>query len=153
MRSDRGEKPADLLVMRWLIVIALVATGCTRASAPRARLAGEIASLTGVGGIVASASLTGVSGDFKKAVIGFSVLTLVGMVTYAVGELTDPSADDPALEHQRWARELTRQAARDARAGKCADVRQLEPRVRGYDAEVHDLVFMRDPEIARCLAE
>jgi hypothetical protein len=30
-------------------------------------------------------------------------------------------------------------------------VRKWEPRVRVYDANVHDFVFMRDPEILRCL--
>jgi hypothetical protein len=30
-------------------------------------------------------------------------------------------------------------------------VRRLEKRVHLYDREVHDFVFMRDPEIVRCL--
>jgi hypothetical protein len=145
----------DKFIMRWLIAL-VVAAGCTREAAPKARLAGEILALGGVGGIVASASLTGVSSDFKTAVLGFSVATLVGLITYAVADITDPAnaaSETEAEQHHRWAKELTARATDAARAGKCDDVRTLEMRVRGYDAEVHDLVFMRDPDIVRCFNE
>lgn len=77
-------------IMRWLIWCVIAVAGCSRSAAPKARLAGEIMSLGGVGGIVTSASLTGVSSHAKDAVLGFSVVTLVGLIVYSIGDLSDP---------------------------------------------------------------
>lgn len=77
--------------MRWLICAVLLVSACTRSTAPKARLAGEIMSLGGVGGIITSASLTGVSSHAKDAVIGFSVVTALGLILYSIADLTDPA--------------------------------------------------------------
>jgi hypothetical protein len=50
-----------------------------------------------------------------------------------------------------WAKVLTERAQGAARDGRCPRVRRLEIRVRGYDRELHDFVFMRDPEILKCM--
>jgi len=50
------------------------------------------------------------------------------------------------------ARQLTHLASESARAGDCKRVRQLEGAVDDQDPAVHDEVFLRDPEIRRCLA-
>lgn len=80
---------ADKPRMRSLLCV-LALTACSPATAPKARLAGEIMSLGGVVGIVTSASLTGVSSYAKDTVYVFSVVTLVGMITYAIGDLSGP---------------------------------------------------------------
>jgi hypothetical protein len=47
---------------------------------------------------------------------------------------------------------LTKTAGDAARRGDCAIAKQLEPRAREIDVGLRDSVFVRDPEIARCLA-
>jgi hypothetical protein len=44
-----------------------------------------------------------------------------------------------------------KRAAAAARADDCATVRELDPEIRELDVELHDVVFMRDVAIARCL--
>ena len=44
-----------------------------------------------------------------------------------------------------------KRAAAAARADDCATVRELDPQIRELDVEFHDVVFMRDVAIARCL--
>jgi hypothetical protein len=143
------------MTARWVACLTLVAAGCTHAQAPRARLAGKIGALGGIAGLVASAAATAATEDAEPFVFAFSVISAAGIISYAVAELTDPTASRPAetLEqrHRRWARILTGRAAGAAREGKCPRVRRLQVRVRQYDAEVHDFVFLRDPEILRCL--
>jgi hypothetical protein len=137
----------------WLIL----AGGCTHTQATHARTAGEVAALGGVAGIITGALLRPVTPHARDIVIGFSIVSGAGIVSYAVGELNDPAfANEPpeTLEqrHRRWAKILTQRAAGAAREGNCDRVRRLEVRVRTYDPEIHDFVFLRDPEIARCLS-
>jgi hypothetical protein len=91
----------------------------------------------------------------EPMLIGASVISAVGLVLFAVGELSSPEVvlkqETLPQRHHRWAKILTEHAAGAARNGNCARVRKFEPRVRIYDAEIHDFVFMRDPEILRCL--
>jgi hypothetical protein len=113
--------------------------------------------LTGVAGIIGGALAARATPRGHDLVLGFSLLSGAGIVSYAIGELEDPAlagAPPETLEqrHHRWAKILTRRAAGAAREGNCARVRRLEPRVRDYDPELHDFVFLRDPEIARCLS-
>ena len=46
---------------------------------------------------------------------------------------------------------MTERAYGYARDGRCHRVRHIEPRVRIYDREFHDFVFMKDPAIVKCL--
>jgi len=143
---------------RALWALGLVAcAGCTHAQTTHARTAGEIMALTGVAGLIAGALATHATPRGQDLVVGSSLLSGAGILTYAIGELNDPAlagAPPETLEqrHRRWARILTQRAAGAAREGDCARVRRLEPRVRDYDPELHDFVFLRDPEIARCLS-
>ncbi len=141
---------------RWALWVA-VCTGCTHAQATHARTAGEVMALTGVAGIVGGVLATRATPRGRDLVIGFSVLSAAGIVSYAIAALNDPALDGPPPEtleqrHRRWAKILTQRAAGAAREGDCARVRRLELRVRDYDPELHDFVFLRDPEIARCLS-
>jgi hypothetical protein len=138
----------------WLAWLVLAA-GCTHAQSSRARIAGEVASLGGVAGMIAGVLATSVTPHGKQILLGFSIVSGAGIVTYAVGELGDPALDGPsetlAQRNHRWAKILTERAAGAAREGNCARVRRLEARVRSYDPEVHDFVLLRDPEVLRCL--
>lgn len=141
---------------RWALCLGACA-GCTHAQTTHARTAGEILALTGVAGLIGGALATHATPRGHDLVLGFSLVSAAGILTYAIGELNDPALAGPPPEtleqrHHRWARILTQRAAGAAREGDCARVRRLELRVRDYDPELHDFVFLRDPEIARCLS-
>jgi hypothetical protein len=51
------------------------------------------------------------------------------------------------------ARQLTRLASEAARSGDCERARRLEGAVDDQDPTVHDMLFVRDPDIRRCLTE
>ncbi|HWO21676.1 MAG TPA: hypothetical protein VNO30_23060 [Kofleriaceae bacterium] len=139
--------------------LALAATvacaSCTPAHAPPIRSAGKVMALGGVAGIVGSAFATNVTDSAHEMMIGFEVISAVGILSYAYAELAWPRVRyiEETLEHKhtRWAKILTERAAGAAREGRCARVRRLEVRVHQYDRVTHDLVFMKDPEILRCL--
>ena len=142
------------LTFAWL---PLLVTSCTPKQAPLARSVGKVMSIGGVLGIIGS-TLAGPyidqGDDMLKA---FSIVSGLGLVTYAAAEMSQPEVvwkKEPLPQrNHRWAKILTERAAGAARDGRCARVRRLEPRVHKYDAAVHDLVFMRDPEILRCLSQ
>lgn len=140
-------------MLRLALCALLASSACSPAQAPIAKTTGKIAAIGGVVGLIASAVSTRYV-DTHELLIGFSVLSGLGIVTYAWGELSE----DPVVKretiperHHRWAKILTERAAGAARENRCARVRRLEGKVRMYDSEVHDFVFMRDPEILRCL--
>jgi hypothetical protein len=126
---------------------------CTPAQAPTARKVGKVMAIAGVAGLIAAATTSTIFDHTQELVFGFSVISATGIGMYAAGELSAP--DEPAetmpQRHHRWARILTERAAGAARDGRCPRVRRLESRVRGYDREIHDFVFMRDPEILKCM--
>lgn len=137
------------------LATALALCACTQSTAPKARTAGKVMSISGVAGLIATAFAVGYLGDRSKPIIaGFSVLSGVGIGTYAAGELGRPDViEETQLErHHRWARILTERAYGYARDGRCPRVRHIETRVRVYDRELHDFVFMRDPEIVKCMS-
>ncbi len=138
-----------------ILLAAALAIGCSPAHAPRARTAGKVMSLTGVGGLIVAAFAAGYTGDStREVVMSFSLLSALGVGTYAVGDLSQPQTgrqETVTERHHRWARILTDRAYGYARDGRCYRVRHIETRVRVYDRELHDFVFMRDPEIVKCL--
>ena len=139
------------------LALALVSSGCTRGQAKAARRVGEVLAIGGVLGLIGAVVTSPVTGLGTAPVTAFSAVSAGGIVTYAAGELADPvRAPPPETEShklRRWARILTERAAGAARDGRCPRVRRYEKRVQLYDPVIHDLVFMRDPEILRCLAE
>lgn len=140
---------------RALISALVLVAACTATTAPKARYAGQILSITGVVGLIAGAATQAYhDGRTAEIMAGFSIMSGVGIGLYAAGELTDP-ARDPKPEtvpekHRRWAKILTQRAGGAAREGNCPRVRRLERRVHVYNRDVHDFVFMRDPAIVRC---
>ena len=141
---------------RALIAVLVLAAACTRTTAPKARLAGMILSVSGVIGLIAGAATQGYHDGNTAEIMGaFSITSAVGIGLYAGGELLDPALDvKPETvpeKHRRWAKILTQRAGGAAREGNCPRVRRLERRVNVYNRDVHDFVFMRDPEIMKCL--
>lgn len=138
-----------------VLALAATATGCTHANAPKARLAGEVLSIAGVVGLIGGALTSRYTDRTDEVMLGFSLMSAAGIGLYATGELTDPQrgpAPETVVEkHRRWAKILTERAGGAAREGNCKRVRRLEKRVDVYDRETHDFVFLRDPEILRCL--
>jgi hypothetical protein len=135
--------------------VFVLLSGCTRETAPKARLAGEILSISGVVGLIAGAATQGHTDKTPEIMFGFSIMSATGIGLYAGGELLDPTPyghpETPEQTHRRWAKILTERAGGAAREGNCRRVRRLEKRVNVYNREVHDFVFMRDPEIVKCL--
>ena len=138
-------------------VCLLLALGaCTPAQAPKARRVGKVMSLGGVGGLIATAFATRITGSNTIYVVDvFSVISAVGISTYAAGDLARPPPIQETVteRHHRWAQILTERAVGAARSGACPRVRWLETRVRSYDRDIHDVVFMRDPAIVKCMTE
>jgi hypothetical protein len=141
-------------VRRRVLVLVLLA-GCTRETAPKARLAGEIMSISSVAGLIAGAATQGETSHTSEIMVGFSLTSIVGLGLAAGGQLLDPAPgprpETAAQTHLRWAKILTERAGGAAREGNCRRVRRLEKRVNVYNRDVHDFVFMRDPEIVKCL--
>jgi hypothetical protein len=138
------------------LALTLALASCTHAQAPKARLAGEVLSIAGVTGLVIGALTSKYTGDHLGEVMGVSsVSSALGITLYAVGDLTDPmrgpKPETESQKHRRWAKILTERAGGAAREGKCPRVRRLELRVNLYNREIHDFVFMKDPEIVKCL--
>lgn len=136
------------------LTAALALAGCSPAMAPRAKTAGKVMSLSGVGGLILTSFAASYIGpNAREIVMGFSTLSAIGVGTYAAGDLSQPppARESVAERHARWARVLTDRASGYARDGRCWRVRNIDPRVRAYDREHHKTVFMRDPEIVKCL--
>ncbi|MDQ3368933.1 MAG: hypothetical protein M3680_26205 [Myxococcota bacterium] len=141
---------------RIALCLLVVLAACRPAQSPVARKAGMVMAIGGVLGIMGSAIATGYSESADEVMIGFDVISATGVVLFAAHELSGPPVvykrETQRQKLSRWARVLTEHAAGAARNGNCARVRKFEPRVQLYDPNVHDFVFMRDPEILRCLS-
>lgn len=143
-------------MLRFALCLVISLGACTPAQAPKARKAGEAMAIGGVVGLIATSAVARyTSGSTREILIGFSVLSAAGIVTFAAGDLSTPASRHETLpeRHHRWAKILTERASGAARDGRCPRVRRLEVRVRTYDPEIHDFVFMRDPEILKCMAQ
>lgn len=142
--------------MRLVAVALVVATACTPATAPKARSIGKVISIAGVTGLIATALGARFLGDSAAPMMmGLSTASGVGIGIFAAGELgggPQMIEETTTERHHRWARILTERAYGYARDGRCPRVRHIETRVRVYDREFHDFVFMRDPEIQKCLS-
>ena len=129
---------------------------CTPAAAPVMRSSGKIMALGGVAGIVGAVLATAVTPRARDLMVGFEFVSAVGVLSYAYADLTWPRVEHiqetPGERYHRWAKILTERAAGAAREGRCRRVRRLEVRVEKYDRVIHDGVFLKDPEILKCLA-
>lgn len=136
------------------LLACLALAACTARQAPTARRVGQVAAIAGVVGLMATVLVSPKIDGEDDLIRGFSVMSAGGIATFAAGDLSAPPSGPPpeteAEKHRRWAKILTERASGAARDGRCPRVHRLERRVNAYDREVHDFVFMRDPEILRC---
>jgi hypothetical protein len=138
-----------------LALAVVVATGsCTHAQAPKARLAGEVMAIAGVVGMIAAGVIAKTSSyDSTWMSEGSAVVSIFGIATFATGDLTggpDDGAPSWPVRH-RWAKVWIERAQVAARGGNCERVQSIEPRVFRLDPQAHDIVFMRDPDVLKCL--
>lgn len=140
-----------------LVIVSLALLASCQAT--RSKTVGHVGmamAITGVAGIITTAAVGRYTDHSDEMMIGAEAMSAVGILLYASHELSGPEIvykqETRTQRHARWARILTEHAAGAARTGNCARVRKFEPRVRIYDVNIHDFVFMRDPEILRCLA-
>ena len=140
-------------MVRAVALVCLLGA-CTPAQAPVARKVGKWTSLGGVTGLVAMAFAAPYVDNDPYVISAFSVLSAIGIAVFAAGDLSRPAPIKEPIEERnhRWAEILTERAGTAAREGNCLRVRRLEIKVRGYDREVHDYTFMRDPAIQKCMA-
>jgi hypothetical protein len=142
-------------MVRIALLVSFAIGACTPAQAPTARKIGKVLAIGGVVGLIGTAATNGLTGYTSEILLSFSGVSAVGIGTFAAGELAAPGTISETMPERntRWAKILTERAAGAARDGRCRRVQRLEVRVRTYDPEIHDFVFMRDPEILKCLAE
>ena len=144
-------------MFRGAFVVAVIAAcvGCAPARSKVAGRTGMVMAVTGVAGIIAAATVASNTDASEEIMLGASAVSAAGIMLYAAHELSGPEIiykqENELVKLTRWARILTEHSAAAARNGNCARVRKFEPRVRVYDVNYHDFVFMRDPEILRCL--
>jgi hypothetical protein len=142
-------------VVRVAVVLALLSplAACAPARSTAVGRTGMVMAIAGVATIITA---TLVSDHDAELMVSGSALSAGGILLAAAHQMSTPEivyVEEPEPRKlSRWARILTEHAAGAARTGNCAGVRKFEPRVRVYDLRYHDLVFMRDPEILRCLS-
>ena len=141
--------------MRWLLVIALV--GCT--SSTQARRTQRVSEFTLVGGMfgllgtsVGAALDSHDSGTLMALGAACVPIVLASTIVYIVadGKIEAPREAQPSGRAE-IAMQLAKQAKRAARAGDCAEVQAIEPRVRALDDLIY-MRFLRDPVIRPCRA-
>lgn len=139
------------------VVIACLTGACGPQHAPVTMKWSErvlVGSLFGVlaTSLGAAASKGSTKDAFVAADVSFGALGLGSVVVYLFADASDtgrPMTEREIRQDQAW--QLTKRARTLARQGKCDRVREIEPRVEQLDPSFHDVVFVRDVAIARCL--
>ena len=143
--------------MRSVACLVLVASlGCGARNAHRTMRYSEITLAGALIGVLASSLAMAALPDHKDAIIpitiGFGVVGLGAFGCYLAADLAEDDHPMTPLQHadeEAWA--LTQRAETAARAGDCAKVDKISPKVHDLDADFHVKVFSRDVAIARCL--
>jgi hypothetical protein len=146
---------------RVVVVVVLLACGCTRSQAVKAHRAGEVVTAAGLIGTLICG--VGASIDQKHedtimtAGLVFVPVSIIGALVYVATDHTATTVQDGTPTPTRKERnraaawELTKQAADAARSEDCTQVQAIAPRVRDLDVDFHLSVFLRDVAIVHCL--
>jgi hypothetical protein len=146
--------------VRWLLVIALCLSGCGPQKSPRTMHYAQLTLTGGLIGVLASSlavAATSQHPDVKDAMIGvdigFGAIAVGSLLVYLVADIYDeePPSQSAQTKADEEAWEMTKRAREAARKGDCERVKKIEPTVKAKDPSFHDVVFMRDVAIQRCL--
>jgi hypothetical protein len=147
--------------MRSIVVVLVLASACTQTQARSAHRVGEVATATGLIGLLASVTVaTAVPSHettFTSVGLAFVPVAVLGALLYISTDSLSRREPERVLSrrerHRAAAWDLTKRAASAARAEDCTQVQAIAPRVRELDLDFHVSVFMRDVAIQRCLRE
>jgi hypothetical protein len=143
-------------MVRALALVAVL--GCSASQARTAHRAGEVIAGGGLvamlGALTAAVLIPGPNTTLLEggAVLVPVVIVGAGMYVATDGTVNAPPSEQPTARTRTWnaAMDLAKQAKHAARAGDCAEVQAIEPRVRDLDSDVY-LRFTRDQVIRTCL--
>ncbi len=141
--------------MRRLLAVAALC-GCTTAQLHTAKRVGEWTAAGALFGMLGSVGLAEAwqseRGTILEGGIAFIPIALAGALVYAAADMSEPPPEPPREHSHSWdaAMDLAKEAKHAARAGDCAEVHAIEPRVRDLDSDVY-LRFVRDTVIRTCL--
>ncbi len=142
------------------LVLTLTLLGCTQTQARKAHRAGEVATAGGLIGVLVSVTTASLAPAYEDTLttvgLVFVPVSLLGALVYiATDEESREVHHGPLVTRREHAREtaweLTKQAKTAARAEDCTQVQAIDPRVRDLDHDFHNVVFLRDAAIQRCL--
>jgi hypothetical protein len=143
--------------MRAPALILVVTLACTASQARKAQRVGEGMAagglITMLAAITAAALIPGPNPELLDAGALMVPVVIVGAGIYVAADSALAPTEKAAPVHTHtWeaAMDLAKQAKHAARAGRCAEVQSLEPRVRDLDSDVY-LRFTRDDVIRACL--
>ena len=139
------------------LALVLALNACTASQARRAQQVGEVVA---AGALVAMLGTIAIAvadpgSDTTLLEVGalFAPVAIAGAAVYAAADSAVNAPEVPRSEHSRsWnaAMDLAKQAKHAARAGDCAQVQAIEPRVRDLDSDIY-LRFVNDKVIRTCL--
>jgi hypothetical protein len=143
--------------MRSMAALALLAA-CTASQARTAHHVGEIATAGGLlallGCVTVAEAWPSEAQTTLEVGLVFVPISIIGALTYAAtDDMVSHTAPETHSDHARdTAMDLAKQAKHAARAGDCAQVLAIEPRVAALDAGISRR-FHHDAVIATCLSK
>ena len=146
--------------MRFLasaVVVACLATACGPKRAPETMRWSQRVLVGALVGVLATSigasAQVGVSKDvWLAADVTFGVIGLASVAVYLAADASDvdePSSAGQVKQNEAW--QLTKTAREAAAKNDCDRVRKIDPVVHSLDASFHEVVFLRDVGIKRCL--
>ncbi len=146
----------------WLFgVLAVALVGCGPQKSPRTMwyaqwtIAGSLVGVLGASAGVAATAGTGAKDTLIGVDIGFGAVAVGALLVYLVADIYDEEPQNQSAQskadEEAW--QMTKRARDAARAGDCARVKKIEVAVRDKDKGFHDVVFMRDVAIQKCLGK
>ncbi|HTR50440.1 MAG TPA: hypothetical protein VMJ10_07000 [Kofleriaceae bacterium] len=144
-------------VLACAVVVACLATACGPKRAPETMKWSQRVLVGALVGVLATslgaAAQVGVTKDvWLAADVTFGVIGLGSVVVYLAADATDvdePTNAGQVKQGEAW--QLTKTAREAAAKNDCERVRKIDPVVKSLDASFHEVVFLRDVGIQRCL--